>query len=173
MTLKDFLEKHGEVKITKEQEKQLKEILGIKENKNSKRWKSKNYEYYYYIRMTGNIDCFTWNGGNIDTFLYLTNNCFKTGEEAEFHLEKLKVYHELQLFADEHNEKIDWNNIKQTKYVFLFDYKDNKIIHDTSRFLRRMGSIYFSSKELAEQAIKKVGEDRIKKYLFGVEDENN
>lgn len=169
MTLKNFLEKHGEVELTKEQEKQLKDLLGVKENKNSKRWKPKNYEYYYYIRNTGNIDCFTWDGGNTDTFLYLTNNMFKTAEEAEFYREKLQIYHELKLFADENNEEIDWKNADQTKYLFLFDYENNKIIHDTSRFLRRIGSIYFSSKELAQQAVEKVGEDRIKKYLFEVE----
>ena len=32
------------------------------------------------------------------------------------------------------------------------------------------GTIYFESKEKAQQAIETVSEERIKKYIFGVED---
>ena len=32
------------------------------------------------------------------------------------------------------------------------------------------GAIYFESREKVEEAIDAVGEDRIKKYIFGVED---
>lgn len=170
MTLKDFLEKHGEVEITKEQEKQLKDFLKIKE---LKRWKPKPNEEYYYVDCYGEVDNNWWEDGKDDNFLFLTNNMFKTKEEAEFHLEKLKIYHELKLFADENNEEIDWKNADQTKYTFLFDYRQNAFEYYNVIQFRRMGCIYFSSRELVKQAIKKVGEDRIKKYLFGVEDENN
>lgn len=168
MTLKDFLEKHSEVEITKEQEEQIKNFLKIKE---SKRWKPNDGEEYYYIDDEGSINYHFFANDEIDNFLYFSNNCFQTKEEAEFHLEKLKVYYELKNFADENNEEIDWKNIDQIKYTFLFDYEDDKIVYDNIRFFKRIGSIYFSSKELAKQAIAKVGEDRIKKYLFGVENE--
>lgn len=169
MTLKNFLEKHGEVEIDEEKEKQLKEILGIKEIKKSKRWKPKNNEKYYYMSSIG-INHFSWDGDRVDNFLYLTNNCFKTKEEVEFYIEKLKVYHELKLFADENNEGIDLYTPEKIKYVIAFNVPNQKITIIPITCILDIGQIYFSSNELAEQAVKKVGEDRIKKYLFGVEE---
>ena len=37
------------------------------------------------------------------------------------------------------------------------------------RFSAKQNDIYFSSKEIAEQAVKEIGEERIKKYYFEVE----
>ena len=37
------------------------------------------------------------------------------------------------------------------------------------RFYCSQGTIYFESEEKAQQAIEAVGEERIKKYIFGVE----
>lgn len=165
MKLKDFLEKHGEVELTEEKEKQIKDLLGVKK---SKRWEPNDDEMYYYINSNGDVDYNYYDCEN-NIFSYFTNNCFKTEEEAEFYLETLKVYYELKNFADENGEKIDWKNDNQTKYTFLLDYEDNKFTYDSAVNFRRISCIYFTSKELIEQAIEKVGEDRIKKYLFGVE----
>ena len=145
MKLKDFLEKHGEVEITKEQEEQIKNFFKIK---GSKRWKPNNGENYYYIDYDGDVDDYFFTGDSSDEFLYFTNNCFKTKEEAEFHLEKLKVYYELKNFADDNNEEMDWKNADQTRYTFLLDYEDNKITYDSAVHFRRMGSVYFSSKNM-------------------------
>lgn len=169
MTLKDFLEKHGEVEIDEEKEKQLKEILGIKEIENQKRRKPERNEEYYYVDLYGDIENYWWKDGKDDNFLYLTNNCFKTKEEAEFYLEKLKVYYELKNFAVENGEKIDLYTQEKIKYVIAFSVLNQKITIIPITSILDIGQIYFSSKELAEQAIEKVGEDRIKKYLFGVE----
>lgn len=171
MTLKDFIQKHGEIEIDEEKEKQLKEILGIKEIKKSKKWKPELNERYYIVttRLTVGEAFYTVHDEINDARLFV-NNCFKTKEEAEFHLEKLKVYHELKLFADDNNEEIDWKNEEIKKWFFYFDHSTLVIHYDYYFHLQHIGDIYFSSKELAEQAIEKVGEDRIKKYLFGVEE---
>ena len=94
-------------------------------------------------------------------------NCFKTEEEAAFRLEQIKVYNELKNFADENNEEIEWKN-GTAKYIITFDTEDEKIETNIIFYIQDIAQIYFSSKELAEQAIEKVGADRIKKYLFGV-----
>ena len=87
--------------------------------------------------------------------------------------EKLKVIHELEKFAyDNNEEEIDWNNSKQGKYYFYFDYADMSIVIDSYYICQDTPfNVYFTSEEIARKAIETIGEERIKKYYFGVEDE--
>ena len=158
MTIKDFYEKYSDIEITEEQEKQIKEYLKIKENK---RWKPELEERYYFITQGGTIQI-TCNTDDGDSFRLFTNNCFKTKEEAKFRLEQIKVYNELKNFADENNTDIK-------DYRFLINIQSGDLNINYYTYMHHIGEIGFSSKELAQQAIEKVGEDRIKKYLFEVE----
>lgn len=169
MKLKELLEQYSDVELTEEQEKQIKDYLGIK---NSKKWRPKQNERYYIVttRLTVGEAFYTVHDEINDARLFV-NNCFKTKEEAKFRLEQIKVYYELKNFADENNDEIDWKNKYQEKYYFCLNHSDNSFGICDVEFAEDIGRIYFSSKELAKQAIKKVGADRIKKYLFGVEDE--
>lgn len=168
MKIKDLLETVQDVELTPEQEKQIKEYLGIKE---PKRWKPKSGENYWYIMHCGDIASTSWsNYCGLDAELFTMGDCFKTKEEAEFALEKHKVYLELKNFADENNDPIDWGNKKQEKYIINYCTADKKSVFvDSWATYQFIGCVYFSSYKLAKQAIQKVGEDRIKKYLFGVE----
>ena len=87
-------------------------------------------------------------------------------------VEKLKVIHELQKFAYENNEKeIDWNNFSQTKFYLIYDSEVNNILVDYSSCTRTNSfNIYFTSFKIAKKAIEEIGEDRIKKYYFDVEE---
>lgn len=165
MKIKELLEKYGDVKINEEKEKEIKKLLGIKENK---KWVPNHEEDYFFVSDTLEALYDTWMGSYIDTCRYFKNNCFKTQKEAEFRLEQIKVYNELKNFAIENNDEIDWKNDQQNKYYMYFKCSDI-LIYDTLTS-KDIGQIYFSTRELAEQAIKTVGEDRIKKYLFGVEE---
>ena len=159
MTIKEFYEKYGNVELTEEQEKHIKECLNIKE-----KWKPKKDEIFYFINTCGEI----FKDVN-NKFKIFTNNCFKTEEEAEFRLEQIKVYNELKNFADENNKEIDLNDCKVEKYIIEYDLENKVLYCDWYTTVKSIGQIYFSSRELAEQAIEKIGDDRIKKYLFGVE----
>lgn len=91
-------------------------------------------------------------------------------------VEKLKVIHELEKFAFENNEKeIDWNNEEQRKYYLVAKHSIDGTIYVDSFYTISIKvipfNIYFTSEEIAEKAIETIGEDRIKKYYFGVEDE--
>ena len=96
-------------------------------------------------------------------------NCFKTKEEAEFAVEKIRVYQELKQFADENNGPINWKKSDFHKVCICYNHTAGRIEFSCHQYTDVLGTFYFSSKELAQQAIKKIGEDRIKKYLFGVE----
>lgn len=136
-------------------------------------WEPKKDEKYYIICGDGSIDYNNYDGDDADKRLMAIGSCFQTEEQAEFMVEKLKVIHELEKFAFENNEEeIDWNNEDQEKYIIGF----NHLTKDFRTTLWRISrsnpfNIYFTSEELAKKAIATIGEDRIKKYYFGVKDE--
>ena len=164
MKLKELIKDVENVELTPEQEKQIKNYLGIKE---SKRWKPKNDGRYYTIY--GDLSVDSMYNNSMDSLRITYGNCFKTEEEAKFALEKIKVYLELKNFADENNGPIDWRDGRSTKHIITYCNVEKRVCIDCWSTTQFMGCVYFSSAELAKQAVAKVGEDRIKKYLFGVE----
>lgn len=138
-----------------------------------KKWGPKKGAVYWFITPDGCIDYYSYEDDETDKNFIAIGNCFQTEKQAEFMVEKLKVIHELEKFAYENNEKeIDWNDINQTKY-YLGMFQSDKIIavFSTYKWCYTPFNIYFTSEEIAEKAIETIGEDRIKKYYFGVEDE--
>ena len=164
MNLQSYINKYGNVEI---EEKQLNELLGIKE---SKVWKPKHGEKYWMIDNVGGSASITWFNDDIDNLRWKFGNVFKSQEEAQFVVEKHKVEVELQRYADEHNEcEIDWEDEDQAKYCICFDNKFKKL--DTNcNYVSQENNICFTSREIAKQAIQAIGEDKIKKYYFGMED---
>ena len=82
-------------------------------------------------------------------------------------LEKLKVITVLQRFADEHNaESINWHDEKQKKYLIQYNFATDHLYVGIWSYVQLPG-VCFTSKEIAEAAIKSIGEDRLKKYYFG------
>lgn len=69
----------------------------------------------------------------------------------------------------EHNEgEIDWKNSEQEKWVISYDNQVKWLVCRDRYTLSDIGQIYFSSFEIAREAVKAIGEDRIKKYLFNI-----
>lgn len=135
-------------------------------------WEPKNKDLYWYISNDGEIHSWNFNK-KFNTSSLNFGNCFQTKKQAKFMVEKLKVIHELEKFAFENNEKeIDWNDVNQTKY-YLGMFQSDKIIavFSTYKWCYTPFNIYFTSEEIAEKAIETIGEERIKKYYFGVKDE--
>lgn len=137
-----------------------------------KYWTPKEKEKYFYIEDCMGVSDDRNVQAPIDYCRFNIGNFFKTKIEAEHILEKLKVIHELQKFAYENNEgEIDWKNFNQCKYYLVYDTKDEDLYVDYTVYCKREPfNIYFTSSEIAKRAIEAVGEDRIKKYYFNVED---
>ena len=149
-------------------------LLSLVEKANkpvNKVWKPEYNRDYYFIRNNGQI-CYTnWIKSDIDKERFILGNCFKTEKEAEFALEKLKVIIELKRYALEHNEKeIDWCQ-GTCKYYIQYDHMNNKLDIRYGRYRKNYNSsMYFTSEKIAQAAIKEIGEERIKKYYFEVND---
>lgn len=107
------------------------------------------------------VEQITWKGYVTDDFYRLTGNCFRTEEEARFHLERLKVMAELEQLSD--------NDGKEFTGVWTID-EDGESIFPICN-VNSVGTPYvFSSKCNAYEAIKKIGEERLRKYWFGVKE---
>ena len=160
MKYKDIL-KNKEL-LEKEVPAEILKMLGLKK---------KGFEIgerYYYIDDCGRIDSACWNYHIYDLYRLKHGNVFHA-EEAEFEFEKQEVLAELQEFAEENNGEIDWENCGQIKWYLICNYIYKSIEIFSSNSWKHLNDIYFTSQELAKQAVAKVGEERIKKYLFGVE----
>lgn len=140
----------------------------VVEKNKIKVWEPSLGDLYYYINSNGDIKLSYYNTRSIDK--RCIGNYFKTDEEAEHMVKKLKVIKELQDFALEHNdEEIDWYDKEQDKWEI--SYKDSNIEPICNNYYRAQTfNIYFTSLEIAKEAIKTIGEDRIKKYYFDIED---
>lgn len=138
----------------------------------SKTWEPKEREPYYYVENNGETlgDCNS--NHQVDKDRICLGNCFKTQEEAKHMVEKLKVINELKKFALENNEaEIDWENRRQTKYLITYDYVCKELEIAYYYYTQYLPfNIYFTSREITQKAIETIGEDRIKKYYFDVED---
>lgn len=139
--------------------------------KEGKVWKPEKDGHYCYYNDTGHVYESCYDGDSTDKNRLEFGNCFKTKEEAEHMAEKLKVINELKNFALENNEaEIDWENGNQEKFVIVYNYGFQTIKTDSWYCTQRIPfNIYFTSKEIAQEAIKTIGEYRIKKYYFDIE----
>lgn len=140
----------------------------VVEKNKIKVWEPSLGDLYYYINSNGDIKFSYYNTRSIDK--RCIGNFFKTDEEADHMVEKLKVIKELRDFALEHNdEEIDWVDNEQDKWEI--SYKDSNVEPICNNYYRAQAfNIYFASKEIAQETIKTIGEDRIKKYYFDIED---
>ena len=118
---------------------------------------------YWLIEETLGVSRYAWAGDDFDNKLLSVGNVFRTKQQAEFAIEKLKVEAELRKFSRpfEYGE----NN-----FFIQTNPSHNNIVIDADDYSQIQGVIYFESQEKAQQAIQSVGEERVKKYIFGVED---
>ena len=116
---------------------------------------------YWYIDDDGVVMEMEWRGIEYDQGRLSIDNVFRTKEQAEFAAEKLKVEAELRKFS----RPFLWGT---ENTAILFDGDNFKF--DTRLAYIFQGTFYFESDKKAQQAIDSVGEDRIKKYIFGMED---
>ena len=130
----------------------------------------KNGDMYYYITNDGQIGIAKWQGRASDFRRLALGNVFKTEKDTEFAIEKQKVKTELQRYADEHNDpNLEEWNVKNWHYYIEYLPKCDAL-EIVSMCSRRMESVtYFTSENIAEDAMKEIGKKRIMKYLFDVD----
>lgn len=123
------------------------------------RWKPEDGEKYWVIDRDDEPDHYMWDDDSFDYAKLDKFNVFRTKEEAEFARERTKVMRELDLWAVD--GLLELNGI----YGIFCDY-----IGEVGVFLctYKCSPHIFESREVAEKAIKAIGEERLKKYYFRV-----
>ena len=120
-------------------------------------------DMYWIIEDSTEVSRYAWEGDDFDNQHLPVGNVFKTREQAEFAVEKLKVEAELRKLSGHFEEG-------KNNYFMVFDTNYASVDILGMSYSRVQGVIYFESEEKGQQAIESVGEYRIKKYIFGVED---
>ena len=161
--IKDIVEKYAEYEVD---EDKLKELLI--EPKLKTVWNLQVDDTYYYLTACGDIRCDEWCRHPLDEARRATGNCFLTYEEVEFELERRKVETEL-LRCGGTRDMMSIGDINTDKYFIMYLHESRRICINSYCSLHCLSNIYFKSEVDAQRAINKIGEDRIKKYLFYVD----
>lgn len=155
--------------LTNEERETLLKLVEKGNKTNKKRWRSKRNNKYYSISNCGDLISDIEYGCGFDESSYQLGNYFKTEKEAELARDKQLIYQQLKDYALEYNiDEVDWNNYQQEKWYISFNAYSQEITINSTQYGKNIGQVYFTSEEIARAAVKEVGEDNIKKYLFGV-----
>lgn len=129
-------------------------------------WELQKGDKCFFINAIGSMIPVKWDG----TYCAIRNleigNVFLTKEKAEYELERRKVETEMLRLGGRREFKNGENN-----YYIVCDFDTHYSIvvfnNKTDGFAPM--TIYFDSAIDAIDAVQEIGEDRIKKYIFGVE----
>lgn len=144
------------------------EIENIKENirirkEDLKEWELKIGEEFCTISGFGHVNCWKYQGDVKDLNAFRIGNAFKTKEEAKFELERRKVITELKKHSCRFKKGFE-------QYGITYNYDKSEVSFGHLNNVCDYATICYESQETVQKAIKEVGEERIKKYLFGVEE---
>lgn len=140
------------------------------EDNKYKRERKKKDEQYYCLGNSGEIWYISDFNANEDIFGYSIGNYFETEEQAKNFKEKILIEQELRDIANELNkgEETDWKNSSQYKYYLCFDFSEDIIVdYNYAIFVRKQGTIYCLDKNFKDVAKKRIGEERLTRYLKG------
>ncbi|MFA6851520.1 MAG: hypothetical protein WCS30_14350 [Selenomonadaceae bacterium] len=139
-------------------EDERKQLMALCEKANKKEEWPKIGDEYWCVKGCGIVRNVAWEGNFLDMGCKAIGNMFKTEKEAKFHAEYLKVCAELERLSD-------WE--EGTIYCIIY-YQRGIVIDDDEDLIS--GPYNFKSEESAQNAIDTIGEDRLKKYYFGVKE---
>ena len=117
--------------------------------------------HYWYIMGDGNLYMSTWQETTtfgIDCFNL--NNVFVSDENAQKQADRNKLLAEIERFAVENNDLIDWSDEETDKYYLYYSHRKSLLSEirwyvGTDSFCQRLGLTYFSSETIATQALEK------------------
>ena len=132
-------------------------------------WDLKIGDKCYFATVVGHIFPGTWNNLNAQIENRKLGNVFLTMEDAEYELERRRIENEMLRLGGRRNFKkgeLNWyiyfgasvTNKNSIRYNYDMDNNDGR------------WRIYFDSIKDCRNAVNIIGEEKINKYLFGVEE---
>lgn len=154
-------ELEGQVKQSQNTIEELKK--SIKSINEEKGWKPKVGEEYCSADLYS-LSQYTYKNDNFDKEMNKNGNYFKTKEESDRVIFEQNLRMKLRKFAEDNNDKIEWNNTGKEIYYIKYNYDDKEIICDYICYTRDFSQIYFSSEEICKQAIEKFKDELVKYF---------
>ncbi len=151
-------------KLTK-MNKELKELKGQMEALEKEKWKPQAGELYYHIASTGDVFEKVWINDTLDNGRKEIGNCFGTRDEAIHERERLKVIQQMKKYAVSKEERSYAENLLGLVYQPCSGELEPMIFGSAGCGL---GTMLFETDEDIENCIEEIGEERLKKYYFGV-----
>ncbi len=139
----------------------------IVEEENTDYERAEYNNQYYYVTSNGKVLKEIEKNISLDNTRHKIANYSTVKSKMEFKALRDNLLSRMQRWADIHNEeKIDWNNSEQRKYVIYYDYDDNKFGFTYNYYSRDLGQIYFTSEEIANQCLEEFKEELLEFYKF-------
>lgn len=140
-----------------------KELAELKELAKEEQDFPKVGDTYWCVTANGRVSECQWYKAEFDLQVQVMGNTFKTKEQAEFAVEKLKVEAELRKYSRPFKEN-------ENNYFIRLELLEKTIAIDSDEYFQTQGTVYFETTKAVLLAVDTIGEERIKKYIFGVED---
>ena len=147
--------------LSQEEREQLLKLVEKGQKPVEREWPQEGDDYFF--SYSNGIGSYVWDNDMVDNYNWQIGNCFHTEEEAEWYREHLKVCAELRRMAD---GKVKNGGL----YVPAYDSLNNHVFVSYMRAGYSETPYIFASDESAQKAIDTIGEERLKKYWFRVED---
>ncbi|WP_455105052.1 hypothetical protein [Peptostreptococcus sp.] len=144
----------------------IEELQGQVENEDNPKtiWdlKVEDRETYYRIYGDGDIDKLFFSADN-DKQAREIGNAFLTFEEADFERERRKIETIMRKYS---------RPFKYREYNYYIKCNhDDGMLRINSYEVISSGEPYFETREIAQKVIDEIGEDKLKKYWFRIEDD--
>ena len=163
MKLEDFINKYGNISVD---ENELKELLGVKDEKY---FIPKENELYYYVYSYGEIDYWENEFDEIDGKILENNDIFATKEEAEEHARKQRFLLQMKRDFLDNSDEIDWGNDDQMKYYLTYDHSLFTIVIDYHETIQPCTTYATTNRAWLGLYILDY-EEEIEKYYFEIEE---
>ena len=158
-TIKELFEKNPDIRVLIDDEGKV----TLKEP--GKRWEPEWGQQYWYIDSIGYLKDKCWEDELVsgDRPRYAIGNVFETKSEADAAVERLQIRAELLDCGGK-------ETFEKSSCRWAIGWGDGHLTPDEWYVQVPPFNIWFDSYEQTQAAIEKVGEERIEKYLFGIED---
>jgi len=168
-------EKEYRIKLTEEDKNKLEQVLKlvdiivdmveVEDTKEQKGFPQDGDDYYFLVSEGLIDDSFFIVGDSVSEHRLSIGNCFKTREEAEFEVERLKVIAEMKKFAE--SEDREWDGENEHWMLYIDTHGDVNYGYNN---LYRYAHIYFETQEKAKECVESIGEDRIRKFYLQIKE---
>ena len=165
--MKLILDNGKEITLSQELTDMINEEIkqSLTENKRSRNFAKEGDEEHYFIDFYGEIcRAFFLSKNEEETF-----NAFTSKEFAEKIAFKQLMERKLLAFKEEYdNVDLDWDDKDKIKYRLSYNEIDKELGANFNYEYKQQGSIYFSSKEIAEKCIEMYKDDLIKYFEMDI-----